>query len=350
VTANGWDSDATAGPPTGNESAEAGSTSPQAFDPEAWDSATGQSAPGPPPRELIPRLQVPGMATWSPARDYMVGEQRRRMRNRVAAAAAILAIGVVVAVVTVVAHNGSKNGSPQLTATQIVQQATRQQNGLHSESAAFTEHLSGQVAETVTGTVELQRKPLLMAMDMNLTGASQAMTMRAILTDNQMYIKLSNVAGLPRYLAAKWLRIPLIGLGPSSLFASLQQEVQNENPASQLAGLAAAEHLHAAGTQVVNGVTTTKYTGSFAPSAALKALPAAQRSALGEYLKLIKGDVRFSVWIDGSHYVRKVQETESTGDVSISLECTYGSFNQPVKIALPRPRQIYSPPASALDD
>jgi hypothetical protein len=347
VTANGRDSDATAGPPTGNESTEAGSTAPQAFDPVAGQA---ESAPGTPPRELIPRLQVPGMAAWSPARDYMVGEQRRRVRHRTAAAAAILAIGVVVAVVTVAAHSGNKNGPAKLTAAQIVQQATRQQNGLHSESAVFSEHLSGQATETVTGTVELQRKPLLMTMDMSLNGASEAMTMRAILTDSEMYLKLSNVAGLPRYLAAKWLKIPLTGLGPSSLFASLQHEVQNENPASQLAGLAAAEHLRAAGTQAVNGVPTTKYTGSFAPSAALKALPAAQRSALGEYLKLIKGDVRFSVWIDSSHYVRKIQETESTGDVSISLECTYGSFNQPVKIALPRPRQIYSPPASALND
>jgi len=349
VTANGWDSDATDGPPTGNDSTEAGSTTPRASDPEAWDSATGQSAAGP-PSELIPRLQVPGMSAWSPARDYMVEEQRRRTRHRTAAVAAILAIGAIVAVVAVVGHSGNKNGPAQLTAAQIVQQATRQQNGLRSESATVIEQLSGQVSETVTGTVELQRKPLLMAMDVSLNGASVAETMRATVTDNEMYLKLSNVPGMPRYLAAKWLKIPLTGLGAASPFASLQQEVQNENPASQLAGLAAAEHLHAAGMQVVNGVTTTKYTGSFAPSAALKALPAAQRSALGQYLKLIKGDVRFSVWIDGSHYVRKIQETESTGDVSIALECTYGSFNQAVKIALPRPRQIYSLPASALND
>ena len=345
VTANGWDSDATAGTPARDESTDAGSAAPG-----AWGPAAGQAeyAPGEPPRELIPRLQVPGMAAWSPARDYMVGEKRRRMRHRTAAAAAILAIGVVVAVVMVVAHNGNKNGSPQLTAAQIVEQATRQQNGLHSESATVSEQLSGQVNETVNGTVELQRKPLLMAVDVSLNSGSAAMTMRATVTDNEMYLKLTNVPGMPRYLAAKWLKIPLTGLGPASPFASLQQEVQNENPASQLAGLAAAEHLYAAGTQLVNGVTTTKYTGSFAPSAALKALPAAQRSALGEYLKLIKGDVRFSVWIDSSHYVRKIQETESTGDVSISLKCTYGSFNQPVKIALPPPRRIYSPPASTL--
>jgi hypothetical protein len=346
VTGNGCDSDPTDGPPTGYESTDAYSTTPQ-----AWDPAAGQAeyAPGP-PSELIPRLQVPGMSAWSPARDYMVGEQRRRLRRRAAGAAAILAIIVVVAVVTVVAHNGNKNGPAQLTAAQIVQQATRQQNDLQSESATVSEQLSGQVNETIAGTVELQRKPLLMAMDVSLNSGSGAETLRATVTDSEMYLKLSKVPGMPRYLAAKWLKIPLTGLGAASPFASLQHEVQNENPASQLAGLTAAEHLRAAGTQVVNGVTTTQYTGSFAPSDALKALPAVQRSALGQYLKLIKGDVRFSVWIDSSHYVRKMQETESTGAVSISLDCTYSSFNQPVKIALPRPRQIYSVPASALND
>ena len=71
---------------------------------------------------------------------------------------------------------------------------------------------------------------------------------------------------------------------------------------------------------------------------------------LGPELKLIKGDVTFSVWIDSSHHVRKVQETESTGEVTIVIECTYSSFNQPVKIALPPPREVYSPSASVLNE
>jgi hypothetical protein len=133
------------------------------------------------------------------------------------------------------------------------------------------------------------------------------------------------------------------------VFGVLQQELQNGNPTSQFAGLTAASHLHAVGSQVVSGVSTTRYNGSFAPSAAVKTLPAAERAALAPRLDQIKGDVRFSVWIDSSHYVRKIQETESTGHVTIAIQCTYGSFNQPVTIVLPPSRQVYSPPASVLN-
>jgi hypothetical protein len=360
VTANGWDANGVAG----NESPQAGST------PRAWDPATGntghashadderphdpsgqaESASGPLLGGLTSGAVVPGMAVRSPALEFLLSKQRRRVRHLATVAASVLAIVVVVAAVTIAAHNGSKKaGSAQLTAAQVVQQATRQQKGLHSESADFSEHLSGRVSATVTGTVQLQREPLLMAMNMSLAGGSQATTMRAIVTDKAMYLKLSSAAGLPGNLAGKWLKIPLTGLGPSSPFASLQQELQNENPTSQLAGLAAASHLHAAGQQVVSGVTTTRYNGSFAPSAAVKALPAAQRSAVGQYLNLIKGDVAVSVWIDSSRYVRKIQETESTGAVTNAISCTFGSFNQPVKIALPPLSQVYSPPASALN-
>jgi hypothetical protein len=64
---------------------------------------------------------------------------------------------------------------------------------------------------------------------------------------------------------------------------------------------------------------------------------------------MIKGDVAFSAWIDGSHHVRKFEETESTGSATIVIACTFSAFNQPVKIALPARGQIYSPPASALN-
>jgi len=348
VTANGWDSDDAAGEPAGHESAQAGSP------PEASDQAAGPAAPGQLSGLFPPDSLVPGMTVRSPALDYMLGTQRRRVRHVAAAAASILAIVVVAAVIATSVHKGGANTAnpAQLTAAQVVQQAARQQLGLNSESATISEHISGATSATIDGTVELQRKPLLMSMNLNLSGAAsgQTATVRAIVTSSVMYMKLSSMAGMPAELAAKWLRIPLTGLSQSSPFAALQRELQNENPASQFAGMNAASHLHAAGTQIVSGVTTTKYTGSFAPLAAVKALPAAQREAVSPYLDLIKGDVVFSVWIDSSHYVREIQETEHVGGATITLEGTYGSFNEPVKIPLPRQSQVFAPPLSALND
>jgi len=359
VTANDSDRDRTTGTSAGNESPQAGST-PGAWDPAGGEagyaSQTGQAgqaepAPGTLPGGLTSGSLVPGMAVRSPALDYMLGKQQRRVRHVAAVAASILAIGVVVAVVATAAHGGGRNaGSAQLTAAQVVQQAARQQSSVNSESATISEHLSGQVNATISGTVELQRKPLLMAMNLTAGSKSQPVAVHGIITSSAMYLKLGGPAGLPKELATKWLKIPLTGLKKSSEFGALEQELQNSNPNSQLAGLIAASHLRVVGTQVVSGVTTTKYDGSFVPAGAVKALPAALRNVLGPYLKLIKGQVPFSVWIDSSHHVRKFQETESIGNVTVVVVCTYGSFNQPVKIALPPPRQVYSPPASVLND
>jgi len=354
VTANGSDSDATAG-----------SESPADASAAAWDPAgggagyasqaehAGQAAPAPGPLlgGLTSGLQVPGMAVQSPALDYMLGRQRRRLRNVAAVAASVLAIAVVAAAVTIATHNaGKQTGRAQLTAAQVLQQATQQQKGLDSESATFSERLSGQVSATISGTFEMRRKPLLMAMNMSVAAGSHEAAVRGILSDKAMYLKLSGAMGVPNSLADKWLKIPLTGLSPSSSFGALEQDLQNENPTSQFAGLEAAAHLRAVGSQVIGGVPATRYNGSFAPSAAVKTLPADQRGTLAPLLDQLKGDVSFSVWIDGSHHVRKIQETESTGAVTIAIECTYGSFNQPVKIALPPSRQVYSPPASVLNE
>lgn len=352
MTASGWDSDGSAGDESPQADSTAGAWYPAGYASQDEPAGRAESAPGPLFSGPTSGSLVPGMAVRSPAQEYMLGKQRRRARNAVAAVAgSILAIGVVAVAVTIAAHNGAgKNaGSAQLTAAQLVRQAARLQTSVNSESATISEHLSGQTNAVISGTVELQRKPLLMAMNFTAGGKSQPVTVRGIITSSAMYLKMGAAAGLPKELATKWLKIPLTGLKKSSEFGVLQQDLQNSNPNAQLAGLIAASHLRAVGTQVVSGVTTTKYNGSFAPADAVKALPAAQRNVLGPELKLIKGDVAFSVWIDSSHHVRKFQETESTGGVTIVVECTYGSFNQPVKIALPPSSQVYSPPASILN-
>ena len=350
MTANGWDPDAAAGgEPASHESDQPPSTpstpsTPGAAGPEA----PGQQLPG----LLGPGSLVPGMTVRSPALDYMLGRQRRKLRHVVTVAASILAIVVVAAVIAIAAHNGpsKSTGQAQLTAAQVVQQAARQQADLNTESATVSERISGTVSGTISGTVQVRRKPLLMAMNMQLSANGKTTAMRGILTNSVMYVKLSTAAGLPKSLAAKWIKVPLTGLSQSSVFSIVRQELQNENPASESAGLSAATHLHAAGSQVVDGVATTRYTGSFAPSAAVKELPASQRAALAPYLSLVKGDVVISVWIDSSGYLREMQETEHVGGTTISLEGTYGSFNEPVRITLPAPSQVLSPPLSDLNE
>ena len=81
----------------------------------------------------------------------------------------------------------------------------------------------------------------------------------------------------------------------------------------------------------------------------MKYLPASSRALMGGALKMTSGDVRFTVWIDGSHHVRKLTETETIDSVSARVTITFYGFNQPLAIKAPPASQVVSPPGGSLD-
>jgi hypothetical protein len=91
----------------------------------------------------------------------------------------------------------------------------------------------------------------------------------------------------------------------------------------------------AAGTQVIDGVRTTHYTGSFTSPAALAALPPAQRKQIGPLLKMVLGDIQFNAWIDAEHVVRRITEVETVGGETVHSTINITSLNRPVHIAPP---------------
>jgi len=275
----------------------------------------------------------------------------RRRPARVVAAAAAAAAVIIVAVVAAVVLPGSsspKAGS-DLTPTQIVTIAARNSAKLNSVSATLTEHVSGTTSVTVTGKVTEQRNPLLLSMNISENAGSTHVPISAIITAHTIYLKFSaNSFGMPEALAHKWIKIPVARLGAGSFFATMMRSVQSDNPLSQPQLLIGAEHLRAVGTQAVGGVSTTKYTGSFSPSAAVKDLTPSLRTELSPMLKLITRNVDVSIWIDGQNRIRKLLEVEHVGAATATVICTFDRLNQPVHITLPSASQVLTPPASAL--
>ena len=72
------------------------------------------------------------------------------------------------------------------------------------------------------------------------------------------------------------------------------------------------KNVQVVGPQTVNGVATTEYAGTYSPAAAYKSLSAGLRKLLGPTLRdMGTRPVRFTVWIDGQHLIRKAKDTES---------------------------------------
>lgn len=271
------------------------------------------------------------------------GPQRRR-RGRIAAAAGA---AVAIAAVAVAEAQGPGSPAPALaTPAQALAAASQASSTLNSESATLVEQLGS--AGTIRGTFADQRSPFLESMAMTEDVAGQHVPISMILTKNEMYLKVGGLPGMPGAATGKWIKIPLTGLGSGSPIASMLQNLTGQNPMSEVRMLSAGGHLRTVGTQTVGGVATTEYAGSFSLADAMKYLPASSRALMGGALKMISGAVRFTVWIDGSHRVRKLTETETIDSVTAHVTITFYRFNQPLAIKVPPASQVVSPPGGSL--
>jgi hypothetical protein len=330
---------------------EPGPGQPGTGEPGTVRHSTGQPGPGP---EATHQDQfVPGLAAPSPAMEYLLSQQRRRGGRFTAAAGGVIAIVIIAALLAVATSHGHGRSSTKLTAAEVVATAASRAAALHSYTATMTEQLSGSTSGTISGTMKVQRSPVEVAMNLTETISGESIPVSSVVTSSAMYLKLPNLAGipgLPAGMASKWLKIPLMGPGGTSPLASIEQELERENPLAQTAMFAAAQHVRAVGSQVVDGVKTTKYTASARPDSTANSLPADVRSELAPYIRLMTGKVSLAIWIDAHGQVRKVTGTEHVGTVSVTTTLTYGAFNQPVGISIPAASQIYSVPQSDLTD
>jgi hypothetical protein len=159
---------------------------------------------------------------------------------------------------------------------------------------------------------------LLAEADASSSADGQTLPIDDVVSTTGMYLKSSVFSVFTGQTGKPWIEIPFATLS-GNLGASLTgllQDVQNGDPLTQTKMLAASKNVRSAGTQVVNGVRTTHYTGSFTASAALAALSPALRKQLGPLLKMVSGDVQFSTWIDAQHVVRRITEVETVGGES----------------------------------
>jgi hypothetical protein len=264
----------------------------------------------------------------------------------VIASAAGAVVAVAVAAIAIAATSGGGGGSSQSPA-QVLAAAAHNSAAVSSLSASYSEQISGLASGSITGAVQEIRKPLQMSIGMTESIGGQTIPLSAILTDNTMYMKFGSITGMPSGLIGKWIEFPLSSLAGGT-YSSLLQSVQNENPASQTQELLAAKHLRADGSAVIDGVQTTRYTGSFTPAGALKVLSPAARAALGPAMKQISGLINFSVWIDGNDMIRKFTEHETVASETVNVTFTFQSFNQPVTVAIPPASQIVHYPSSGL--
>jgi hypothetical protein len=251
-------------------------------------------------------------------------------------------------------HSASgASGTSGMSPIQAIALAATQAKQANSFATDLSIQMSGSTSVSMTGSLALRNEPSVLAAadfsSIKANGQSMPGGLSEIVTDKTIYLKM---AELQQELGGKqWLELPLSELQQSTGLdlSQLLDQVQGNNPLVQTQMLAAAKDVRAVGTQEVDGVQTTHYTGSYPISAGLAKLPASLRGMAQQQIqKLGLQTAAFNVWIDAQHQTRKMTMTEhGTGEtVDVTLNVT--SIGQPVNVTLPSGSQVATIPAGAL--
>lgn len=217
---------------------------------------------------------------------------------------------------------------------------------MNSYALSLHTRSTGIAAENTSGTMQIRLKPSLLGeVRMNLSLGGQALPVDEIVTGHALYLKL---AALGTMTGKPWIKISDAGLrhGSGATISQLLQGIENANPLAQTTMLTASKDLRKVGTQVINGVQTTHYAGSYPISKAFAKVPASLRSLTGPLLKSMGiKTVHFDTWIDGQHQVRKIITTEAGASTRITTTIVITAINQPVSIQQPPASQVATAPS-----
>jgi len=259
---------------------------------------------------------------------------------------ALLAVGTAAALLAAGCAS-AKPGGQAMSPVQAILLAARQARDATSFSWSMSVKTSGLASGTMAGTLQMRTKPLVYNADfstVNFGGQAVPGGIHEILTGHTLYIK---VPGLARRIGKPWLKVSFAQIQKRTgiSFTQIIQQAQQDNPLVQTQMLAGAKNVRVAGHQVIDGVPTTEYTGTFTVAAALARLPSTLRPVERAAMrKLGITSARFSVWIDGQHRSRKIIVSEQGTLEAVTLTMAVTSVNQPVSVAPPPANQVATIP------
>jgi hypothetical protein len=237
------------------------------------------------------------------------------------------------------ADTGGSTGT-SLTPSTAIKHAAAAMQDVTSVAGTVSIQASGVAAFPAAGTVQIQLKPSLLAEEhvtVNLTDNTQ--DLQQIISGTTLYW---NGTG-----GSQWNEVPLSSsetqLQQISL-SSLLPDMLYSILLGQTQALTASANVDAAGTQVINGVSTTHYQGALPPSAIGTLQPAAFGQAFSTDVGTLSGSIGWDVWLDSQGDVRQIELTMTVpghpGSTTYDGTVTVTSINQPLTVAVPPASQV----------
>jgi hypothetical protein len=210
-------------------------------------------------------------------------------------------------------------------------------------SAAGTGLPAGSHVHMVMHAKEQLKPKLLGSVSMSISAAGRVMSIDEIITSSAVYLKAPGV--MPSQSGKPWVKISLSSLPNGASLHQLFEQAQN-GPVGQMGPqamtklLTTAKNVHVVGHQVVDGVSTTEYSGDLTLSKIISLMEPAARNMLKPQMAGLEVASPLRIWVDGNHYARRVQLRFSFHKMAMSVQVDVTSVNQPVTIVPPPASQV----------
>ncbi|GAA2291866.1 lipoprotein [Streptomyces hawaiiensis] len=210
--------------------------------------------------------------------------------------------------------------------------------------------LKGTVPESgrVEGEASMRLKPTI-AMSMKMTAPDKAAgeSVEIRLVDKAMY--LGGGAEMAKEMDGKrWLKFDLSGSDAAKDLDKMGSPSQAEqNPAAESTFLTGAKDVKKVGSEKVEGVETTHYTGT----ATLADLRASLKDSKGEtreqreksikqYEKLGVDKLTMDMWVDGEDHTKQFRMKGQADKGPMDMTITFLDYNKPVTVTAPPAKDV----------
>ncbi|MDK1347964.1 DUF1396 domain-containing protein [Streptomyces sp. 378] len=235
--------------------------------------------------------------------------------------------------------------SPEMTPAAAVAKAAKNTEDITS----LQYRMKGSVPESgrVEGEASMRLKPTI-AMSMKMKAPDQgAESVEIRLVDKAMY--LGGGAEMAKEMDGKrWLKFDLSGSDAAKDLDRMGSTSQAEqNPAAQSTFLTGAKDVKKVGSEKVDGVETTRYSGTVTLDdlrASLKDDKAETREqrekSIKQYEKLGVDKFTMDMWVDGEDHTKQFRMKGQADKGPLDMTITFLDYNEPVTVTAPPAKDV----------
>jgi hypothetical protein len=230
--------------------------------------------------------------------------------------------------------------SPSMSPAAAVAKAAKNTEDITS----FRYRMTGKVPEQgrVKAEASMRTKPTV-AMSMKITALDQGAdgTAEIRLIDKAMYIG-GGAAAAKEMDGKSWIKFDMSALGDDLGQGAPGASQADQNPATESTFLTGAKDVKKVGTETVDGVETTRYSGVVTLAdlkASLKDEDKATRErrekSLKQYEKLGVDKLTMDMWVDGDDHTKQFRMRGDAEKGPLDMTITFLDLNKPVTVTAP---------------